>query len=59
MNLQVHLLGRCVEYDQFAAACEYHPEACLECGLCTFVCPSHRPLVQMVRMAKRYGSCQS
>ena len=58
VNLQVHLLGRCVEYDQFAGACEYHPEACLECGLCTFVCPSHRPLVQLVRMAKRYGSCQ-
>ncbi len=55
VNLQVHMIGRCVEYDQLADARARHPEACNECGLCAFVCPSHRPLVQLVRMAKKYG----
>lgn len=54
-NIQVHLLGRCVEYDQMADALALHPEACHECGLCAFVCPAHRPLVQLVKMAKKYG----
>lgn len=50
-DLQVHMIGRCVEFDQFEAARELHPEACLECGLCAFVCPAHRPLQQMVELA--------
>ncbi|HOX25336.1 MAG TPA: 4Fe-4S dicluster domain-containing protein [Candidatus Krumholzibacteria bacterium] len=54
-RLQVHLLARYVEYDQLGDACRFHPEACLECGLCAFVCPARRPLVQLVKMAKRYG----
>jgi len=55
VHLQVHLLNRYVEYDRLAEAYRYHPTACLECGLCAFVCPAHRPLVQLVRMAKRFG----
>lgn len=55
VNLQVHLLGRAVEFDQLEPAQEYHPEVCMECGLCAFVCPSHRPLVQLVRIAKQFG----
>lgn len=55
VNLQVHMIARCVEYDLLAEARERHPEACNECGLCAFVCPSHRPLVQLMRMANRYG----
>lgn len=58
-NLQVHLVGLCVEYDRLDAAAAYHPEVCFECGLCAYVCPSHRPLVQLMRMAKRYGENES
>jgi Na+-translocating ferredoxin:NAD+ oxidoreductase subunit C len=54
-HLQVHLIGRYVEFDQLAEARTYHPEACHQCGLCAFVCPSHRPLVQLVKIAKKYG----
>ena len=32
---------------------DYHLERCFECGCCAYVCPSHIPLVQMFRMAKR------
>jgi len=55
VNLQVHMIGRYVEYDMLADANDRHPEACIECGLCAFVCPSHRPLVQLMQMAKKYG----
>lgn len=27
-------------------------EACIECGCCSYVCPAHRPLVQIMRLAK-------
>jgi H+/Na+-translocating ferredoxin:NAD+ oxidoreductase subunit C len=56
VNLQVHLIGRFVEYDQLFEANQYHPEACLKCGLCAFVCPSHRPLLQLINLASQYGS---
>jgi H+/Na+-translocating ferredoxin:NAD+ oxidoreductase subunit C len=53
-NLQVHLIGRSVEFDLKDEAESYFPEVCLECGLCAFVCPARRPLVQLVRLAKTY-----
>jgi electron transport complex protein RnfC len=53
-NLQVHMIGRCVQFGQVAEAVDYHPEACFDCGLCTFVCPARRPLVQLVNMAKSH-----
>jgi electron transport complex protein RnfC len=31
---------------------QYHLMDCFECGCCTFVCPSHIPLVQHFRTAK-------
>jgi len=55
VNLQVHLLGRYVEFGALPDTVRFRPGACLECGLCGFVCPAHRPLVQLVKMAKKYG----
>ena len=31
---------------------EFHLMDCFECGCCTFVCPSHIPLVQLFRVSK-------
>jgi electron transport complex protein RnfC len=31
---------------------DYNLFDCFECGTCTFVCPSKRPIVQLVRLAK-------
>lgn len=31
---------------------KYHANDCIECGCCSFVCPSHRHLVQSLRLAK-------
>lgn len=33
---------------------EYHLMDCFECGSCSFVCPSHIPLVQKFRVAKGF-----
>lgn len=32
---------------------EFYLADCFECGVCSYVCPSHIPLVQMFRVAKR------
>jgi electron transport complex protein RnfC len=38
------------DYNRMAA--DHHLMACFECGSCSFVCPSHIPLVQQFRVAK-------
>jgi len=53
INLQVHLIGRYVEYNMIEEARRYHVEACNECGLCAYCCPAHRPLVQLIRMCNQ------
>jgi electron transport complex protein RnfC len=31
---------------------EFHPIDCIECGVCNYVCPTKRPLLQLIRLAK-------
>jgi len=47
---QLGALGGNREYQRMAD--ELHLMDCFECGSCSFVCPSHIPLVQEFRMAK-------
>jgi len=56
INLQVHLIGRYVEFSDFSAARDYHPEYCIECGLCSYVCPAQRPLVQLIQLCNQYSN---
>lgn len=44
------LLAQNGEYERMAA--EFNLMDCFECGSCSFVCPSHIPLVQQFRLAK-------
>jgi len=44
------LLAQNEEFEQMAA--DYHLMDCFECGCCSFVCPSHIPLVQQFRISK-------
>jgi len=44
------LLARNEEYGRMKD--EFHLMDCFECGSCSFVCPSHIPLVQQFRFAK-------
>jgi electron transport complex protein RnfC len=47
---QMGLLAASGEFARMAA--EYHLMDCFECGSCSFVCPSHIPLVHQFRLAK-------
>ncbi len=47
---ELGLLARGGEID--AMVDDWHLQRCFECGCCSYVCPSHIPLVQMFRAAK-------
>jgi electron transport complex protein RnfC len=38
--------------EQFDNAREYGALDCIECGCCTYICPSKRPLLHYIRFAK-------
>ena len=48
---QLGLLAKAGEYERMAD--EFNLFDCFECGCCTYVCPSHIPLVQYFRVGKR------
>ena len=48
---QLGLLAKNEEYVQMSE--EFHLMDCFECGACSYVCPSHIPLVQYFRLAKK------
>jgi electron transport complex protein RnfC len=45
------LLAKAEEYEQMVE--KHHLMDCFECGACSYVCPSHIPLVQYFRLAKK------
>ena len=47
---QLGLLAAKREYAQMAE--QFNLDRCFECGCCSYVCPSHIPLVQQFRIAK-------
>jgi electron transport complex protein RnfC len=52
-NLQVQLISRYAEFELFDRTPELDIDQCIECGLCASVCTGRRPLVQLIRLAKR------
>ncbi len=48
---QLGILAKNEEYEKMAD--EFHLMDCFECGSCSYVCPSHIPLVQYFRMSKK------
>jgi electron transport complex protein RnfC len=52
-RIQVNLLVRFLEAGFYEEALEeYDLDACLECGLCSFVCVSKIPIFQYIKLAK-------
>jgi len=39
--------------DDYEKAASYRALDCIECGSCSFICPSGRPLLQSIRVAKK------
>jgi electron transport complex protein RnfC len=52
IGLEVNMLGRFSEYGLFEKCRELAVDNCVECGLCAYVCPARRPLVQYLVHAK-------
>ncbi len=50
--LNPSLLGRLARKERWAAMAGHHLQDCMECGACSFTCPSRIPLVQQFRVAK-------
>ncbi|MGI6615877.1 MAG: electron transport complex subunit RsxC [Dethiobacteria bacterium] len=53
MLLYPNYIGYYAELGDYAEAAEWGAIDCFECGICTYVCPSHRPMVQFVRQTKK------
>ena len=53
LGLSPYKLGLLADQQQYDTMLErFHLNDCFECGCCTYVCPSHIPLVQKFRVAK-------
>ena len=52
MGLMPQMLSILSEAGQYEECKEYNLWDCFECGSCAFVCPSKRPIVQFVKLAK-------
>ena len=52
MNLLPLELNRLVMADKFEDLDRYHILDCIECGSCSYSCPSKRYLVQSIRIGK-------
>jgi electron transport complex protein RnfC len=52
MGLMPSMLSIYAEKGLYEGAKEYNLFDCFECGACAFVCPSRRPIVQLIRVAK-------
>lgn len=53
MNLEPYLISTLGRLGRYEEAREHNVMDCIECGSCSYSCPSARPLVDYIRLAKR------
>jgi electron transport complex protein RnfC len=53
MHLAPAFISRAVRQNELDRLPRLHPEDCMECGCCTYVCPAHIPLLELVRDARQ------
>lgn len=51
-RLDPRFLSRYAEFIMYERCLDEHIDACLECGLCGYVCINRRPVLQYIRLAK-------
>lgn len=51
-RIQPDMISRMAEFKHFAKTRYYGVDHCFECGICGYWCPSRRPLLQYIRMAR-------
>ena len=52
MGLNPSLIAMAIAKDKLELAEEYGIMDCLECGLCAYLCPARRNIVQAIKSAK-------
>ncbi len=58
VNLIPTEIAKAAECGHFDIATTLNATDCIECGCCSYVCPSHIPLVQLIKHAKRSIACK-
>jgi Na(+)-translocating NADH:ubiquinone oxidoreductase A subunit len=57
VDLMPYLLNQYVTHDMLEEASRHRILACIDCGLCTYVCPSKIPLMTNIQTGKAEISC--
>lgn len=52
MGLEPYLLSACTDQQMWDRLEKEDITSCIECGSCQFTCPSHRPLLDYIRLGK-------
>lgn len=52
IRLNPAMLSILSEKERYDSMSRYDIMDCIECGCCNYVCPSHRPIVQLIKMGK-------
>lgn len=52
MGLEPYLLATCSAHADWNRVEEEKIMSCIECGSCQFTCPSHRPMLDYIRLGK-------
>jgi electron transport complex protein RnfC len=52
MGLEPYALANYADRRMWDSATGRHVTDCIECGVCSYVCPTQRPLLQLIRLAK-------
>jgi electron transport complex protein RnfC len=52
MGLEPYLLAKISSQNMWEEAEREDIVSCIECGSCAFTCPSHRPLLDNIRLGK-------
>jgi electron transport complex protein RnfC len=55
VSLSPVMISLAAEKNEFEIAAEYGVSDCIECGNCAFVCPSKRPMLELIRLARLHA----
>ena len=52
MHLTPSFIGRALRQNELHRLPRLHPQDCIECGCCSYICPARIPLLELVRQAR-------
>jgi len=56
VSLSPAMITLAAEQKEFEIAAEWGASDCIECGNCAFVCPSKRPMLDLIRLARLHAT---